>query len=57
MSAPSRSPLDATTIALHVLALAVWPAAVAYTTFRLLAARWPVTRNIAAAWPVHPKVP
>jgi hypothetical protein len=45
MPAPSRSPIDATAIALHVLALAVWPAAVGYTVFRLLAERWPVRRT------------
>lgn len=43
--APARNPLDATTIALHVAALAIWPAAVAYTVYRLLAARWPVRRT------------
>lgn len=44
MPAITRSPVDATTVALHVGALVVWPFAVGYTVFRLLAARYPVRR-------------
>jgi hypothetical protein len=36
----SRPPIDVTSVALHVLALAVWPIACGYATFRLLADRY-----------------
>lgn len=45
MPIPGRSPIDATTVALHVGALVVWPFAVAYTVFKLLSARYPVRRS------------
>ena len=44
MPAPTRSPIDVTSIAFHVGALVIWPFAVGYTAFRLLAARYPIRR-------------
>lgn len=40
-----RPPVDVVAIGLHALALAVWPLACGYATFRLLAARHPIRRT------------
>jgi hypothetical protein len=45
VTAARRPPFDVTAVVLHVLALVVWPAAVGYTTFRLLMDRFPNRRN------------
>lgn len=40
-----RPPVDVVGVGLHVLALVVWPAAVGWTVFRLLADRYPIRRT------------
>ncbi len=43
--AVTRRRTDPAAVAMHAVALAVWPAAVGWTVFRLLADRYPIRRT------------
>ena len=43
--------MRAATVAMHAVALCIWPLAVGWSVYRLLADRYPVTRAVAGTTP------